>query len=115
MKLDLVGLVWQFALSMFIVYREEGDIRIATISRRFWLNNPISPRTGQKDNRLWWLLIPLMLLVVILELGLAPFLTEAWTHSSPSWRNPQAAAWMPCSSLKCMLAGLARGISLRSL
>lgn len=88
MKLDLLGLVWQFALSMFILYREEGNIRLATISRRFWLNNPISPRTGRKDNRLWWMLIPLMLLTVALELGLAPFLTEAWTNLFPSLAEP---------------------------
>ena len=88
MKLDLVALVWQFALSMFILYREEGNIRIATISRRFWLNNPISPRTGQKDNRLWWALIPLMLLVVALELGLAPYITELWTNLFPSLAEP---------------------------
>src|SRR5512141_3181210 len=35
MRLLIVGLVWQFVLSMLILYREEGDIRIATISRRF--------------------------------------------------------------------------------
>lgn len=83
MKLDLAALVWQFVLSMLIVYREEGDIRIASISRRFWLNNPISPRTGQKDNRLWWLLIPLILLVAALELGLAPFINGIWTTLFP--------------------------------
>lgn len=88
MKLDLIGLVWQFVFSMFILYREEGDIRLATISRRFWLNNPISPRTGQKDNRLWWMLIPLMLLTVALELGLAPFITELWTNLFPSLAEP---------------------------
>lgn len=88
MKLDLIGLVWQFVFSMFILYREEGDIRLATISRRFWLNNPISPRTGQKDNRLWWALIPLMLLVVALELGLAPFLNEIWTTLFPFLVEP---------------------------
>lgn len=88
MKLDLVGLVWQFALSMFILYRETGSIRIASISRRFWLNNPISPRTGQKDNRFWWLLIPLMILVVALELGFAPFLTGLWTKLFPFLAEP---------------------------
>jgi hypothetical protein len=66
MKLMIIGLVWQFVLSMLILYREEGNIRISTIRRRFWLNNPISPRTGQKDNRLWWLIIPLILLVAAL-------------------------------------------------
>jgi len=76
MKLMLIGSVWQFVLSMFILYREAGNIRISTIRRRFWLNNPISPRTGQKDNRLWWLLIPLMLIVVGSELELGPFLDE---------------------------------------
>lgn len=88
MKFSIVGLVWQFVFSMFILYREEGDIRLATISRRFWLNNPISPRTGQKDNRLWWLLIPLMLLVVVLELGLAPFLDGIWTNLFPFLAEP---------------------------
>ena len=68
MKLMLTGLIWQFVLSMFILYREEGNIRIATIRRRFWLNNPVSPRTEKKDNRLWWLLIPLILLVAVLIL-----------------------------------------------
>ncbi len=88
MKLDLIGLIWQFALSMFILYRDEGNIRITTISRRFWLNNPISPKTGQKDNRLWWMLIPLMLLTVALELGLAPILTERWTTLFPFMAEP---------------------------
>jgi len=90
MKLDLIGLVWQFVLSMLILYREEGNVRISTIRRRFWLNNPVSPRTGRKDNRLWWLLIPLMLLVVVLELGIAPFLNEMWTKLFPFLAEPQS-------------------------
>jgi membrane protease YdiL (CAAX protease family) len=90
MKLSLLGLVWQFVFSMLILYREEGDVRIATIRRRFWLNNPVSPRTGKKDNRLWWLLIPLMLLVVALELGLAPFLNALWIRLFPFLAEPQS-------------------------
>lgn len=89
-KLMIIGLVWQFVLSMLILYREEGNIRISTISRRFWLKNPISPRTGLKDNRLWWLLIPLMLLVIALELGLAPFLNDIWTKLFPILAEPQS-------------------------
>ena len=88
MKLALVGLVWQFVLSTLILYREEGNIRISTICRRFWLNNPVSPRTGQKDNRLWWLLIPLMLFVVALELGIMPFLDNIWTTLFPFLAEP---------------------------
>lgn len=89
LKFLIIGLVWQFVFSMLILYREEGDVRISTLRRRFWLNNPVSPRTGQKDNRLWWLLIPLMLLVVALEVGLAPFLDDIWTRLFPFLAEPQ--------------------------
>lgn len=87
-KLPIIGLIWQFVLSMLILYREEGNIRIETIRHRFWLNNPVSPKTGQKDNRLWWLLIPLILLVAALELGLAPFLNNIWTKLFPFLAEP---------------------------
>ena len=90
MKLDLIALVWQFVLSMLILYREEGNTRISTICRRFWLNNPISPKTGQKDNRLWWLLVPLMLLVVVVELEISPFLNHLWTTLFPFLAEPQS-------------------------
>jgi membrane protease YdiL (CAAX protease family) len=90
MKLSLIALVWQFVLSMLILYREEGNIRISTIRRRFWLNNPISRRTGKKDNRLWWLLIPLMLLVAASELGFGSFLDEIWTNLFPFVAEPQS-------------------------
>ncbi len=88
-KLMILGLIWEFVLSMLILYREEGNIRISTIRRRFWLNKPLSPRTGQKDNRLWWLLIPLMLLVVVLELGFAPYINSIWTKLFPFLAEPQ--------------------------
>ena len=89
MKLLTAGLVWQFVLSLLILYREEGNLRLSTIRRRFWLNNPVSPRTGRKDNRLWWLLVPLILLNVALELGLAPFLNELWIKVVPFMAEPQ--------------------------
>ena len=88
MKLNLIGLIWQFVLSMIILYREEGNIRIKTIRRRFWLNNPISPKTGQKDNRLWWLLIPLILLVAALELEIFPILNQVWLNIFPFLTEP---------------------------
>ncbi|MGZ9166980.1 MAG: CPBP family intramembrane glutamic endopeptidase [Anaerolineales bacterium] len=88
-KLFTVGLIWQFVLSMLVVYLEEGNIRLKTIRRRFWLNSPISPKTGQKDNRLWWLLIPLTLLLVVLELGLDPVLNGLWTKLLPFLAEPQ--------------------------
>lgn len=88
-KLLTIGLIWQFVLSMLILYREEGNIRVETIRRRFWLNGPVSPKTGQKNNWLWWLLIPLILLNVALELGLAPLLNDVWTKILPFLAEPE--------------------------
>ncbi len=88
-KLLTGGLIWQFVLSMLILYREEGNINFSTIQRRFWLNNPVSPKTGQKDNRLWWLLIPLLLLTVTLELIVGPLLDGAWVKFLPFLAEPE--------------------------
>ncbi len=88
-KLMTVGLIWQFVLALIILYTEEGNIRLRTIRRRFWLNHPVSPKTGQKDNRLWWLLIPLILLNIAQELGLAPFLNDLWIKALPFLAEPE--------------------------
>jgi membrane protease YdiL (CAAX protease family) len=89
LKLMTVGLIWQFVLAMIILYTEEGNIRWNTIRRRFWLNHPVSPKTGQKDKRLWWLLIPLILLNIAHELGLAPFLNDLWIKILPFLAEPE--------------------------
>ena len=89
MRLLIIGLVWEFVLSMLILYREEGNIRISTIRRRFRLNNPVSPRTGRTDNRLWWLLIPLTLVVIVLELKFGPFIDRIWLKQLPFLAEPQ--------------------------
>jgi membrane protease YdiL (CAAX protease family) len=88
-KLMTVGLIWQFVLALIILYTEEGNIRLRTIRRRFWLNHPVSPKTGQKDKRLWWLLILLILLNIAHELGLAPFLNDLWIKALPFLAEPE--------------------------
>ena len=88
MKLLTVGLIWQFVLSMIILYLEEGNLRLATIRRRFWLNAPISPKSGQTDNRLWWWLIPFLLLLILLEFAAGPFLDGLWTRLFPFLAEP---------------------------
>jgi membrane protease YdiL (CAAX protease family) len=88
-QLLTVGLAWQFVLAMLILNREEGNIRIETIRRRFWLSGPVSPKTGRKNNRLWWLLIPLLLLNAAQELGLAPFLDHLWVKVLPFLAQPE--------------------------
>ena len=88
MVLMTVGLVWQFALAMIIVYKEEGDLRWATIRRRLWLNKPRDPKTGQPRGRLWLWVIPLIILVAALELTVAPLLNNFWVKIFPFFNAP---------------------------
>lgn len=108
-KLLTVGLVWQFVLAMIILYREEGSVRLSTISRRFWLNHPVSAKTGETKKSLWWWIIPLILLVAFVEIGLRsvlnnlsetilPFLAEPKGYDlsalfSPALRAQWVGAW----------------------
>jgi membrane protease YdiL (CAAX protease family) len=89
MKLLTVGLIWQFVLSMLILYREEGNIRLRTVSRRFWLNQPVSPKTGEAKKSLWWWIVPLILLVTSLEIGFRPVLIDLWTAIFPFFAEPK--------------------------
>jgi membrane protease YdiL (CAAX protease family) len=87
-RLLTVGLIWQFVLSMIILYREEGNIRIEAIRRRFWLVPPVSPRTGEKHQRLWWYLIPFIVLVAVLQFAVVPSLDRLWTTIFPFLAEP---------------------------
>lgn len=89
MKLLTIGLVWQFVLAMIILYREEGNIRLGTISRRFWLNHPKSARSGKTKKALWWWLIPLILFVAAVEIGLRSTLVDVWTGIFPFFAEPE--------------------------
>ena len=80
-----LGLIWIFVLSMLIVYREEGDLRWATVRRRLRLNAPLDPMSGVPRRKLWLWLIPIVILGVAsqqtygaalknLLVGILPFL-----------------------------------------
>jgi CAAX protease family protein len=88
-KLLTVGLIWEFVLALLLLYREAGNLRFETLRRRFRLNNPVSPKTGQKDNRLWWLLIPLLLLIFVVQSKIGPVLNGVWTGLFPFLAEPQ--------------------------
>jgi membrane protease YdiL (CAAX protease family) len=62
MSVVLVPLIWSFILSLIIVYREEGDLRWATIQRRLRLNAPLDRKSGEPRRKLWWWLVPLIIL-----------------------------------------------------
>lgn len=82
------GLVWQFVLAMLIVYREEGDLRWATIRRRLWLNTPKDLTSGQPRGRLWLWLVPLLVLIAVWELALYAPLDHLWVNLFPAFAEP---------------------------
>src|SRR5215211_7496432 len=57
-----IGLIWQFALVMVLVYRERGSLRWSVLKDALWLRAPRSPKTGRVGGRLWLVLIPFVLL-----------------------------------------------------
>ena len=90
-----VGLIWQFVLSMIVVYREEGDLRWSTLQRRLWLQKPRDPRSGEPRGRLWLWLIPLALLLAAFSFLVAPALNGAWTQVLPFFAEPPQFAMGP--------------------
>jgi len=55
------GLIWQFALVVILIRREQGSLHWPVLKNALWLTAPRSPHTGRKGGRLWWLLVPLAL------------------------------------------------------
>jgi membrane protease YdiL (CAAX protease family) len=88
-KLLTAGLIWQFVLAMVILYREEGNLRLSTIRRRFWLNHPVSDRTGETKKALWWWIIPLLLLGISVNIVLRPLLVDLWGQILPFLAEPK--------------------------
>ncbi len=87
-----LGLIWQFVLSMIFVYREEGDLRWATVRRRLWLNTPRDPKTGEPRARLWLWLVPLLILYGLMFV-LGPILDGLWVSLFPFFAEPPGFAF----------------------
>ncbi|HLZ61676.1 MAG TPA: CPBP family intramembrane glutamic endopeptidase [Ktedonosporobacter sp.] len=83
-----VGLAWQFVLVMILLYREAGNLRWSTIRQRLWLTTPRSPRTGTPSARLWWWLVPLVLLTAIYELQISRSVDHLWVSVFPFFAAP---------------------------
>lgn len=68
------GLVWQFALVVILVGREQRSLRWSTVREALWLRSPHSPRSGRVGGRVWRILIPLVVLFAVQ--GLIPTLPQ---------------------------------------
>ncbi len=78
--LMIVGMGWQFVVSLVILYRELGTLRWSAIRKRTWLQTPRDPRTDQPNPRLFWWLLPALCFSAVANLVLAGYLDApmAW-------------------------------------
>jgi membrane protease YdiL (CAAX protease family) len=52
------ALIWQFVVVALLVYREQGTLRWPVVREALWLQVPYSPRREARSRRVWWMLIP---------------------------------------------------------
>ncbi len=61
-------MIWQFLLVLIVVRREQGTLRWPVVRAALWLSTPVSTRTGKPNKLLWWLVVPLMLMLALEEM-----------------------------------------------
>jgi uncharacterized protein len=61
------GMIWQFILVLVVVRREQGTLRWPVLKEALWLNAPVSPRSGRRRGRLWWVVLPAIVLLAAEE------------------------------------------------
>lgn len=84
----VIGLIWQFVLVMYLLYQETGTLRWSVIKERLWLNPPHSTQTGETNKRLWWWLVPLILLLAVFEMMISGFTQKVWVTIFPFLAEP---------------------------
>ena len=57
-----IGLAWQFVLVLLLVRREQGTLRWSVLREVLWLRAPTSPTTGRRGGRVWFIVLPLIVL-----------------------------------------------------
>ena len=81
--LMILGMVWQFVVSLTIVYGELGTLRWSAIRERTWLNKPCDPHTGKPKLALFGWLVPTFLFA-----GLVIFVIDGYLQSAMAWLFP---------------------------
>ena len=83
-----VGLVWQFLLTVFLLYREAHSLHWPSLRHRLWLNQPRSATTGEARSGLWWWLVPVILLTAMYQLQVSPAANRLWVSIFPLLAEP---------------------------
>jgi membrane protease YdiL (CAAX protease family) len=62
------GLLWILVLTLIMVRLEQGGLGWARVRDALWLRAPQDPKTGRVGGKVWWWLVPFVLLSAALEM-----------------------------------------------
>jgi uncharacterized protein len=85
--LIVVGMIWQFVVSLAILRHELGGLHWPTIKKRIWLNLPRDPRTGRPRKVLFLWTVP-AIAGNYLAAYLVGWVDTAWTNVLGGFREP---------------------------
>ena len=91
------GLVWQFALVLVLVAREQRGLTRRVVREALWLRRPRSPRTGRAGGRTWLVLLPLTVAFGMVHAGGFP---PALPHPAGRDLGPMLASAQGSALLK---------------
>jgi membrane protease YdiL (CAAX protease family) len=63
-----LGLVWQFVLVVILLRRELGGLEWSRVRDALWLRAPRDPQSGRVGGRVWWWVVPFILLFGLVTL-----------------------------------------------
>lgn len=86
--LIIVGMMWQFVVSLVILYRELGTLRWSAVSRRTWLQTPRDPKTDQPNPKLFWWVIPPLIYLALAGMVFAGYLDAPMGWLFPGLKPP---------------------------
>ncbi|MFD0673514.1 CPBP family intramembrane glutamic endopeptidase [Cohnella sp. GCM10027633] len=80
----IVGMIWQFVLSVIVLRRELGKLSWEKLKERLWLNHPVHPRTFRPYKLVYSFTIPIILYAFFFESsGLFSFIEEGINRAFP--------------------------------
>lgn len=89
--LVIVGMIWQFVLSLIVLRHELGKLTWAKLRTRLWLNHPIDPKTKNVRIKLYWYVIPIIIYTqIISSTDILNFLSEGFIAVFPFFEPPSA-------------------------
>jgi CAAX protease family protein len=59
------GLIWQFVLVLILTRRELGGLQWSNVREALWLRAPRDPKTGRAGGRIWWWVLPFLVLFAL--------------------------------------------------